>query len=201
LQVKKMGSSTDSLQTAEGVTSGAAIPAKATTASHNDRSVAYLIVTGAKSASYGHDLLRGLVAMGFASVIVIPTPNASRVVCPLNLAEVPAVKFVESYFDESISPRPQPGLVLVAPCTFNSLNKLAQGMADNLAMSVAAEAIGRRTPVIVAPSLNQPLFDHPRTQISLRALHNWGVQIVPPSDANKILAPVDQVLAAVRSNL
>jgi len=196
-----MGSSTDSLQTIEGVASDAVISASATTTGHKDRSVAYLIVTGAKSASYGHDLLRGMVAMGFASVIVIPTPNASRVVCPLNLAEVPSVKFVESYFDESISPRPKPGLVLVAPCTFNSLNKLAQGVADNLAMSVAAEAIGRRTPVIVAPSLNQPLFDHPRTQTSLCELHSWGVQIVPPSDTSKVLAPVDQVLAAVRSNL
>jgi phosphopantothenoylcysteine synthetase/decarboxylase len=199
LQVQKMCGN-DSLQTDEGVTSEAVIPANATTASPQEGSVAYLIVTGAKSASYGHDLLRGLVAMGFARVIVIPTPNASRVVCPLNLAEVPTVKFVESYFDESISPRPKSGLVLVSPCTFNSLNKLAQGIADNLAMSVAAEAIGRRTPVIVAPSLNQPLFDHPRAQTSLCALHSWGVQIVPPSDVTKVLAPVDRVLAAVRSN-
>ena len=50
----------------------------------------------------------------------------------------------------------------MAPCDFNSLNKLAQGIADNLALSVVAEAIGRRTPVAVAISVNAPLWAHPR---------------------------------------
>jgi hypothetical protein len=52
-------------------------------------------------------------------------------------------------------PAPPPrGVVLFAPCSCNSLNKLAHGIADNLALSVVAEAIGRGTPVIVGPSLN-----------------------------------------------
>ena len=42
------------------------------------------------------------------------------------------------------------GVVLFAPCSFNSLNKLAHGIADNLALSVVAEAIGSSTPVIVS---------------------------------------------------
>lgn len=173
----------------------------AAAATCNGACILYLIVTGAKSALYAPELLRGLAAMNLASVIVIPTPNASRVMCPLELATLNTVQIVESYFDAAISPGPKPGIVLVAPCTFNSLNKLAQGIADNLAMSVAAEAIGRRTPVIVAPSLNQPLFDHPRTQVSIASLRNWGVQIVSPSDNGKVLAPTDLILAAVRSNL
>ena len=80
----------------------------------------------------------------------------------------PNVRVVESYFDAVIRPRPPRGVVLFAPCSFNSLNKCAHGIADNLALSVAAEAIGRRTPVIVGPSLNQPLLDHPVAQASLR---------------------------------
>src|ERR671910_824133 len=74
------------------------------------------------------------------------------------------------------------GLGLFAPCSFNSLNKLAHGIADNLAMSVAAEAIGRGTPVIVGPSLNQPLLDHPQAQASLKTLPGWGVTVVPMVD-------------------
>ena len=35
------------------------------------------------------------------------------------------------------------GVVLFAPCSFNSLNKLAHGIADNLPLSLVAEAIGR----------------------------------------------------------
>ena len=83
-------------------------------------------------------------------------------IAPRDLADVDGVQVVESYFDLAIRPRPPRGVVLFAPCSFNSLNKLAHGIADNLALSVAAEAIGRGTPVIVGPSLNQPLLDHPR---------------------------------------
>jgi phosphopantothenoylcysteine synthetase/decarboxylase len=107
---------------------------------------------------------------------------------------------VESYFDLGIRPRPPLGVVLFAPCSFNSLNKLAHGIADNLALSVVAEAIGRRTPVIVGPSLNQPLLEHPVTQLSLRTLATWRVTVVPPVDegAGPRLAPSPQLLSAVR---
>jgi phosphopantothenoylcysteine synthetase/decarboxylase len=91
-------------------------------------------------------------------------------------------------------------VVLFAPCSFNSLNKLAHGIADSLALSVVAEAIGRGTPVIVAPSLNQPLLDHPQAQASLRVLPTWRVTIVPPVDDGDgpRLAPLVQLLDAVR---
>ncbi|HYM73101.1 MAG TPA: flavoprotein, partial [Stellaceae bacterium] len=118
--------------------------------------VAYLVLSGATTAARCPELLRGLVGLGFATVIAIPTPNASRVLAPRDLAEVAGVQVVESYFDRAIRPRPPFGVVLFAPCSFNSLNKLAHGIADNLALAVVAEAIGRGTPVIVAPSLNAP---------------------------------------------
>jgi phosphopantothenoylcysteine synthetase/decarboxylase len=144
--------------------------------------VAYLVLSGTTTAARCPELLRGLVGLGFATVIAIPTPNASRVIALRDLADVGGVQVVESYFDLAIRPRPPRGVVLFAPCSFNSLNKLAHGIADNLALSVVAEAIGRGTPVIVGPSLNQPLLDHPIAQASLRTLPTWGVTIVPPVD-------------------
>jgi phosphopantothenoylcysteine synthetase/decarboxylase len=132
--------------------------------------LAYLVLSGTTTAARGPELLRGLVGLGFATVIAIPTPNASRVIAPRDLAEVEGVQVVESYFDPAIRPRPPGGVVVFAPCSFNSLNKLAHGIADNLALSVVAEAIGRRTPVIVGPSLNAPLLDHPAARASLRRL-------------------------------
>ncbi len=162
--------------------------------------VAYLILSGTTTASRCPDLLRGLLGLGFSTVIALPTPNASRVVAPRDLADIPGVRVVESYFDAAIRPRPPRGVVLFAPCSFNSLNKLAHGIADNLALSVAAEAIGRGTPVIVGPSLNQPLLDHPAARASLATLTDWGVVIVPQSDAGDgpRLAPTAQLLDAVR---
>jgi phosphopantothenoylcysteine synthetase/decarboxylase len=161
--------------------------------------VAYLILSGTTTAARCPELLRGLLGLGIGTVLAIPTPNASRVLAPRDLADVEGARVVESYFDLAIRPRPPRGVVLFAPCSFNSLNKLALGIADNLAMSVAAEAIGRGTPVIVGPSLNQPLLDHPRAQASIRTLAEWGVTIVPPVDAGDgpRLAATPGLLAAV----
>ena len=162
--------------------------------------VAYLVLSGTTTAARGPELLRGLVGLGFSTVIALPTPNSARVVAPRDLADVEGAQVVQSYFNLAIRPRPPRGVVLFAPCGFNSLNKLAHGIADNLALSVVAEAIGRGTPVIVGPSLNAPLLNHPEAQASLRKLPEWGVIIVPPVDDGEgpRLAPTATLLDAVR---
>ncbi len=162
--------------------------------------VVYLILSGTTTAARCPEILRGLVGLGFSTVIALPTPHASRTVSGRELADVEGAQVVESYFDLAIRPRPPLGVVLFAPCSFNSLNKLAHGIADTLALSVAAEAIGRRTPVIVAPSLNQPLMDHPMARSSLRTLPEWGVTIVPPDSDDGVprLATTTALLNAVR---
>src|SRR5260221_6929082 len=170
---------------------------------HECFDVAYLVLSGTTTAARGPELLRGLIALGFATVIALPTPNTSRVIAPRDLADIDGVQVVESYFDGAIRPRPPRGVVLFAPCSFNSLNKLAHGIADNLALSVAAEAIRRGTPVIVGPSLNAPLLAHPVAQASLKTLASWGVTIVPPVDEGEgpRLAPSELLIDAVRPYL
>jgi phosphopantothenoylcysteine synthetase/decarboxylase len=165
--------------------------------------VAYLVLSGTTTASRCPELLRGMVALGFSTVIALPTPNASRVVAPRDLADVEGAQVVESYFDLGIRPRPPYGVVLFAPCSFNSLNKLAHGIADNLALSVTAEAIGRGTPVIVGPSLNAPLLHHPIARASFDTLTAWGVTVVPPVDHGDgpRLAPNEQLLDALRPHV
>jgi phosphopantothenoylcysteine decarboxylase len=162
--------------------------------------ISYLMLSGATTAGRCPEILHGLVGLGFSRVIAIPTPNASRVIALRDLADIDGVQVVESYFDLAIRPRPPHGVVLFAPCSFNSLNKLAHGIADNLALSVLAEAIGRGTPVIVAPSLNAPLLGHPEAQASIRRLQDWQVTIVPSVDQGEgpRLAPLATLLEAVQ---
>src|SRR6201996_9779376 len=107
--------------------------------------VVYLALSGTTTAARGPDIIRALVAVGFRSVIALPTPNAARTIAGRELADVPGAQVVESYFALAIRPRPPRGVVLFAPASFNSLNKMAHGIADNLALSVTAEAIGRGT--------------------------------------------------------
>src|SRR5438128_984793 len=162
--------------------------------------IAYLALSGTTTAARCPELLHGLVGLGFSTVIAIPTPNAARVIAPRDLADIEGVRVVESYFDLAIRPRPPRGVLMFAPCSFNSLNKLAHGIADNLALSVVAEAIGRGTPVIVGPSLNAPLLNHPEAQASLKRLPTWGVTVVPQVDEGEgpRLAPTAVLLDAVR---
>ena len=161
-------------------------------------SLAYLIVTGTTTAPRAAELVQALLSL-VPAVITIATPNAAQVMAPRDLSVLPGNRLVESYFDAAILPRPPDGLVLVAPCSFNSLTKLAAGIADNLALSVTAEAIGRGTPVLVAPSLNAPLQRHPRCLSSVAELRTWGVTVI--DTVNDRLAPTEDILAAVRSAL
>jgi phosphopantothenoylcysteine synthetase/decarboxylase len=162
----------------------------------------YLIVTGTTTAPLALELIPGLVALG-PRVLTLTTPHAARVIAARDLSSVPGNQLIESYFDAAILPRPPAGLVLVAPCSFNSLNKLAAGIADNLALSLTAEAIGRGTPVLVAPSLNAPLLRHPRAQASLAALRAWGVDVIDPVDdgTGPRLAPLAEILRIVQTRL
>jgi len=164
--------------------------------------LAYVVVTGTTTAPLAIELVRGLLAL-VPQVITLTTPNAHRVLAPRDLSVIPGNRLVESYFDAAILPRPPDGLVVVAPCSFNSLNKLAAGIADNLALSLTAEAIGRGTPVIVAVSVNAPLLRHPRCQQSMVTLREWGVAVLEPADSGEgpRMAPVAAILAEARRRL
>lgn len=163
---------------------------------------AYLVIAGATAAYQAPELIAGLRETGL-QVITLMTPGAWRVISPRELMRVPGHRLVESYFDAIILPRPPEGLVLVAPCTFDSLNKLAAGIADSLALSVTSEAIGRGSPTVVAVSVNDPLWRHPRTATSVVTLRGWGVAVVPPEDHGEglTLAPTGTIMAAVRASL
>ena len=50
--------------------------------------VAYLVLSGTTTAARCPEILGGLVGLGFSSVIALPTPNASRVIAPRDLADV-----------------------------------------------------------------------------------------------------------------
>ena len=58
--------------------------------------VVYLMLSGTTTAARCPELLRGLVGLGFATVIVIPTPNAARVIAARELADVEGVQVVQS---------------------------------------------------------------------------------------------------------
>src|SRR4029078_1610061 len=64
---------------------------------------------------------------------------------------------------------------LVAPATAQTVAKLAMGAADNL---LTAAALACRRPLIVAPAMNNAMYEHPATQANLAVLRSRGVTIL-----------------------
>lgn len=75
---------------------------------------------------------------------------------------------------------------LLAPATYNTLNKFAQGIADTLITTVLASALGRVTQqqsaVLVAPTMHGSMHT-PILVENLERLQQWGVKVIPPRDA------------------
>jgi hypothetical protein len=60
----------------------------------------------------------------------------------------------------------------------STVNKLAAGISDTLALGLLNEAIGTGLPVIAVPFPNQMLARHPAFAASVAALKSWGVRLV-----------------------
>lgn len=69
--------------------------------------------------------------------------------------------------------------VLVTPATFNTINKWALGINDNLALGLLNEALGRDVPITIEPYANEALTHHGRYRDSLEFLTKGGVNVVP----------------------
>jgi phosphopantothenoylcysteine decarboxylase/phosphopantothenate--cysteine ligase len=71
-------------------------------------------------------------------------------------------------------------LLLIAPCTANTISKIACGIDDTPVTTFATTAIGSRKPVILVPAMHQSMYRHPAVTDNLAHLKDWGVEIVDP---------------------
>ncbi|MCW7947506.1 flavoprotein [Streptomyces hygroscopicus] len=77
-------------------------------------------------------------------------------------------------------PFPDPDAVVVAPATFNTVNKWAAGIADTLALGTLCEAPGLGVPIAVLPCVGDALAAHPAYRASLERLGGMGVRFGDP---------------------
>jgi phosphopantothenoylcysteine decarboxylase/phosphopantothenate--cysteine ligase len=131
-------------------------------------------VTGGIAAYKACEVCRLLVKDGH-DVVPLVTPGAER--------------FVTAETFRALARRP-PGddvylhltradLLLVAPCTANTLAKLAHGLADNV---LTEAALAHRGPALVAPAMNPRMWSHPATRANVNILRSRGIALVGPDE-------------------
>jgi phosphopantothenoylcysteine decarboxylase/phosphopantothenate--cysteine ligase len=131
-------------------------------------------VSGGIAAYKACELTRLLVKAGH-EVIPLVTPGAERFVRAetyLALARRPPAEDLYAHLTQA-------DLLVVAPCTANTLAKLAQGLADNLPTEAA---LAHRGPVLVAPAMNPRMWSHPATRANVELLRARGVELVGPDE-------------------
>jgi phosphopantothenoylcysteine decarboxylase/phosphopantothenate--cysteine ligase len=71
-------------------------------------------------------------------------------------------------------------LLLIAPCTANTLSKIACGIDDTPVTTFATTALGSKTPVILVPAMHHSMYRHPALLDNIGRLKKWGIDVMEP---------------------
>jgi len=144
-------------------------------------------VTGSIAAYKAADLASKLTQAG-AQVDVILTAAAEKFVSTLTFQSVTGRR---AYTDEDLWGNEAhilhvglghaADLLVIAPCTANTIAKLAHGQADSL---LAVTALAMQAPLLIAPAMDGGMYDHPATQENIEILKKRGVTLIGPVEGH-----------------
>jgi phosphopantothenoylcysteine decarboxylase/phosphopantothenate--cysteine ligase len=119
-----------------------------------------------------------------ARVICVMTPSAKHFVTPLILKTFSGNPVYEDFFTTDAcygvlhtDLQEAADLILVAPASANFLAKMRCGLADDLASCIL---LATRKPVLIAPAMNDLMYEHPMTQTNMAQLKAIGYEFVDP---------------------
>lgn len=138
-------------------------------------------ITGGIAAYKINYLVRDFVKAG-AEVRIVMTKSTEDFVSPLTLSTLSRNKVYTDFYDENKSWNNHVELalwadvMLIAPCTANTLAKIANGICDNFLMAVYMSA---KCPVIIAPAMDLDMYSHPAVTKNLNIIESFGHKIIP----------------------
>jgi len=141
-------------------------------------------VTGSIAAVKTVELAHELRRQG-ASVRAVMSPSASSIIHPW------AVEFATEHdVITEITGRVEhvdlcgrdgwADVFLIAPATANTVGKIAGAIDDTPVTTTATTALGAGVPVVVAPAMHEPMYDHPGVLEAIARVESWGVGFVDP---------------------
>ena len=138
-------------------------------------------ITGGIAAYKINYLVRDFVKAG-AEVRIVMTKPTEDFVSPLTLSTLSRNKVYTDFYDENktwnnhVELALWADVMLIAPCTANTLAKIANGICDNFLMAVYMSA---KCPVIIAPAMDLDMYAHPAVTRNLNIIESFGHIIIP----------------------
>jgi phosphopantothenoylcysteine synthetase/decarboxylase len=165
------------------------------------RPVLYVIACGGRPAGQLPGFVRFAQQQGW-DVCVIATPDGAKFLDAADLAGLTGHP-VRVQYKQPDEPDvlPPPDACVIAPATFNTINKLAYGISDTLALGLLNEAIGKDLPVTAVPWPNVHLARHPAFRHAVTLLREWGITVIldaahlPQASPGPTAFPWDQLRA------
>jgi len=142
-------------------------------------------ITGSIAAVQCFDLARDLIRHG-AEVETVMSRDAARIITPSAMEfatgkpPITEVGGGVEHVDLCGEYEGKTDLLLIAPCTANTISKVALGIDDTPVTTMATTAIGTGIPVILAPAMHGSMFNHPIVRRNMETLGEIGVEIVGP---------------------
>ncbi len=144
-----------------------------------------LCVTGSVASIEVPSLARELIRHG-AEVNVVMSESAEKLVRPETLEWATGNPVVRKLTGGTEHVRlagdweGKADLVLVAPCTANTISKMALGIDDTPVTTLASMALGGGIPLVVCPAAHEPMYRNPAVVANLQRLKEQGVEFVGP---------------------
>jgi phosphopantothenoylcysteine synthetase/decarboxylase len=151
--------------------------------------VLYVLVCGSPAATRVGELVRLAQADGW-DVCVVATPDGRKFIDVVGLARLtghPVRSTYKNPGDPDVLPAAD--AMIVAPATVNTVNKLAAGIADTLALGLVIEAWGNRIPLVVLPYTNMAMAAYPAFVQSVQRLRDWGITVLFGPDVVELHDP------------
>lgn len=140
--------------------------------------VLYIVGCGARPAADLPEFVTWTHSQGWETCVVL-TPSALKFADPARLANLTGYPARHEYKrPEEPDVLPPADAMLIAPCTFNTLNKWASGISDTLALGLINEALGAGLPLAACPNPNVQLAQHPVFARNVDFLRNAGVEVL-----------------------
>ncbi|WP_226063475.1 bifunctional phosphopantothenoylcysteine decarboxylase/phosphopantothenate--cysteine ligase CoaBC [Kaistella polysaccharea] len=126
-------------------------------------------------------LIRDFIKKG-AEVQVLMTPSAEHFVSKLTLSTLSKKPVYSDFYSDNgtwnnhVELALWADVILMAPCTANTLAKMVNGMCDNL---VLATYMSAKCPVFISPAMDLDMYQHPSTTQNLELAEDFGHQLIP----------------------